>query len=426
MLNTIEEILWEYIAIFVILFISIFFTIKSRFFQIKTLFRNNKLMDSIESSQSRQGIHPLKLFFASTGGMIGLGNITSISDSLVKGGPGVLFWMIIGSFLGMIIKYCEIYLGVETRKYNQEKKEYYGGPVNFIQSAFNSKILVWLFVVLFLIYSIEIYQFNVLIEQAENMTSYSKTYWMIVLLILVASGGFNSTKVLVNICSYMMPFLFILYFGLFIFIMIKYYFLIPKLIYEMFYYAFHPYAAAQGFAGASVIYTIHQALKGVIYSGDIGIGYDSTIQSNTSLQKSSIQGKISILSLMADTFICLQTVFMIYLTSYWQQKFKNSNTMMLTLISDHIYYGEIFYTLIVFISAFTTIICFLNVGKKLAFQIGGKYFEYFYQILAVSIFIFFSYYSIDTARLIMGISAGILVILNLTAILKLQNKIKWV
>ena len=99
--------------------------------------------------------------------------------------------------------------------------------------------------------------------------------------------------------------------------------------------------------------------------------------------------------------------------------------MISSIISDHMIYGELFYTFVAFLSAFTTIICFINVGKKLSFQMGGKKLEIFYRILSCCVFVFFSFYSMSIARSIMGISGGFLVILNLLAIIKLRKEIKF-
>ena len=425
MLYLIEKILWEYIGIFIILFVSIFLTFKSKFFQLKTLCNPKLLQKNIQEEHcSNTGIHPFKLFFASTAGMIGLGNITNISDSIIKGGPGVIFWMIIASILGMIIKYSEIYLGVKYRNYNQETKEYYGGPMNFIFKAFSSKILVWLFVIFFLIYSIEIYQFNVLIEQMERFSNYSKIYWTILMLIIIFFTGFRHTLFLVNICTYIMPILFLCYFLFFIFILTQYYFMIPSLLYDMVFYAFNPYSAIQGFAGASVILTIHQAMTGTIYSGDIGIGYDSTIQSKTSIKNAATQGKFAIWALLADTLICLQTVIIVYLTSYWKHDNINSNNMIANIIADHMNYGEIFYTLLVFISSFTTIISFINVGRSISFQISGYKFQMIYQIIVIFFLLLSSFYTSSLARLIMSISGGMLILINILSIFKLRHEIQ--
>ncbi len=424
-LTTINNLLWAYLALFILIFTGIYLTIYSSFFQLRTLVNQKKLQDEITNNQSNRGISPIKLFFASTGGMIGLGNITSIADTLRLAGPGVLFWMIFGSFIGMIIKYSEIYLGIKYRRYDMETKEYYGGPINFIYDAFKSHFLSYLFFTLFVIYSIEIYQFNVMTTQLSIASDWNKNIWIGISLILIFISGMNKTNIVVNICGVMMPMLIICYTMFFSFICFKHYDVIPTLAYEAIYYAFNPYTALTGLGISGVIFAIHQAFQGTIYSGDIGIGYDSTIQSNTSLNNPSAQGKIAIFALLTDTLICIQTIAIIYLTGYWKNDFADSNEMISNIINDSLSYGVIFYTSIVFLSAFTTIICFISVGKKLSYQVGGKNLENVYKILAFIVFIIFSDYSINVARTIMGIAGGLLMILNTLSILKLHKHIDY-
>ena len=94
---------WGYIGFSLIIILGIQLTFETRFFQIrafpsvfKTFFQ-----EIFNSSSSERGLHPLKAFFASVGGMLGVGNIVGIVSAIQMGGPGALFWVWIAGFAGL-------------------------------------------------------------------------------------------------------------------------------------------------------------------------------------------------------------------------------------------------------------------------------------------------------------------------------------
>ena len=106
-----DDFYWKYIGWGLITSAGIYLTFISRGFQFKALFNfctNIKEIYSEGSKKSNDGIHPFKLYFASVGGMVGLGNIVFISTAIMIGGPGSIFWTILASLSGMLLKYSEI------------------------------------------------------------------------------------------------------------------------------------------------------------------------------------------------------------------------------------------------------------------------------------------------------------------------------
>lgn len=74
----------------------------------------------------------MKAFFASVGGMIGIGNVVGIVTAVQIGGPGALLWVWVAALLGTIIKYSEIFLGLKHRITN-DRGGYDGGPMYYLQ-----------------------------------------------------------------------------------------------------------------------------------------------------------------------------------------------------------------------------------------------------------------------------------------------------
>ena len=141
-LEFLDDILWSYVGLTIILIVGVYFSLKTKGFQFRVLGKPKAhIKDLMEcADKEKSGTHPIKLYFASVGGMVGLGNIVTVMATVTIGGPGSLFWLWIASLIGMLIKYAEVYLGIKYRVPNKEGG-YDGGPMYYLQKAFNSKLL---------------------------------------------------------------------------------------------------------------------------------------------------------------------------------------------------------------------------------------------------------------------------------------------
>src|SRR5580704_7914143 len=122
LLEQVDAFFWGYIGFAMILLLGLYFTIQTGFFQIRVIPLVLRTFTQFlkRSPGNAVGTHPLRVFFASAGGMIGVGNVVGIVTALQLGGPGALFWVWMAAFFGMLIKYSEVYLGFRFRVPNQQ------------------------------------------------------------------------------------------------------------------------------------------------------------------------------------------------------------------------------------------------------------------------------------------------------------------
>jgi AGCS family alanine or glycine:cation symporter len=138
LIQAIDSFLWTYVGVSLIVVAGLYFSIISGFAQIFGLWRcfKNFFSSFGRPKTTARGASPIYVFFASLGGCIGIGNVVAIAVALQIGGPGALVWVWIAAFLGMIIKYAEVYLGIKFRLEN-DAGSYDGGPM-FSSPAHNS------------------------------------------------------------------------------------------------------------------------------------------------------------------------------------------------------------------------------------------------------------------------------------------------
>src|SRR3990167_2989687 len=267
-LETINNYIWGHFAFLLILTLGGYFSWTSRFFQIR---RIGGILASFlsffrERTTDARGIHPLKAFFAAIGGCIGIGNIVGICTAVEIGGPGALFWTWIGGLCGMLIQYAEVYLGLTHRIKNKEHN-YDGGPMYFLPLAYKTKWVAPFFCILFCIYGVEIFMFNVMASSLS--INWGLNFHFIVVFLLIATigvalGGISRVG---EICSAVIPFFILLFLIMTLWVLAHHLTELPKLFYTIFKGAFTEQAAIGGFAGSTVGLAISMGLSRGAYSG---------------------------------------------------------------------------------------------------------------------------------------------------------------
>lgn len=425
----INNLYWSYIGWILVVIIGTYLTVISRGLQFRALynFRHNlnAILSEAKNGGDGNGIHPLKLYFASVGGMVGLGNIVGISIALMIGGPGSIFWTLMASAFGMLLKYSEIYLGVKYRVRN-DFGSFDGGPMYYLQKAFNTKFLAYTATLLICLYGVETYQFLVLVDRIEHSFELNRNVVIISLLALViytAMGGINR---LANICTVLMPIFMILYILCTIYIIGANIDVVPEFFKTVMISAFQGQAPVGGFAGSTMIIASYLGVSRTVYSGDIGVGYDSIVQSETKIVNPKKQATLAIYALFTDTLICVLTNTMLGVTGAWYKLNDLSpSDLVARTLSDYFPYSDIFTTFLLFFAGFTTIIAYLAAGTKCARFIHPKYGRIIYLLYAIVSFVLFCSFSQEKVIIFMELISGLLVLINVAGIFKLRKELEF-
>ncbi|MCX7338595.1 MAG: amino acid carrier protein [Alphaproteobacteria bacterium] len=426
-LEIINSFFWSYIGFTLIIACGIYFTIKSNFFQFRTLKRPRKcIRDLHESAQKgHDGIHPLKLYFASVGGMVGLGNMVGIIMALMIGGPGGLFWLWVASFCGMLIKYGEIYLGVHFRVPNG-RGGYDGGPMFYLKEAFRNRYIPLIVSILLCIYGVEVVQFLIITDTVVKFFAIDKHIVIIGLLAFTLYTGLGGINRLATICTILMPVFIIIYVIMCLWVLVNHASEIPNTLSIVFHSAFNGHAAVGGFAGSTFVLAAQKGIAQAVYSGDIGIGYDSIIQAETKTQHPEKQARMAVFALATDTIICTMSMLVVLVTKVWHGTDKMQPSEFITkALGMHFPYIETFMAIFFFLAGFTTIIAYFSVGIKSSAFIAPKWGRTIYIAYAIFAFSFFSFFDQNKVMLIMSLSGGFLMMLNLMGMIRLRHHIKF-
>jgi AGCS family alanine or glycine:cation symporter len=423
-LAAVDRFFWTYIGFIILLASGIYMTIVTRGFQFKILFNCKACFkELLNGARSSRGVHPIKLYFSSVSGMVGLGNVVGIITSIMIGGPGALLWLWVATFPSMLVKYSEIYLGIRYRVPN-DSGGYDGGPMFYLKKAFKNKYIPVVASTLLCIYGVEVFQFDVVADIISSTFSVNKIIAIAILLFTVLYTVFGGIKRLSRVCSLLMPIFIISYVGMCAYVVVHCSDRFVDVMKMVFHSAFSGQAAIGGFAGSSAMMAAQQGISKSVYSGDIGIGYDSIINAETMAILPQQQSRLGIFSLLTDTVICSMSMLVVLVTGTWTIRMSPGQYVAQAL-AMHFKHADIFVAAFLVIAGFTTIVAYLMVGIKSAFFIGGAKAKIAYIAYAIIAFVFFSFFDQEKVILVMSISAGFLIVFNISGILKLMKFIRF-
>jgi AGCS family alanine or glycine:cation symporter len=426
-LDVMENLLWTYFGVPIVMLLGLYLSIKSNFFQIRhfpTVFKTFFSFFRFRSSKEQRGVHPLKAFFAAVGGCVGIGNIVGICTAVQLGGPGALFWIWITALAGMILKYSEVYLGLRYRVPNG-KGGYNGGPMYFLTRCFKQRWIPQLVCVLLCIYGVEVYQFSVVSTSITYNLGLNSYFVIAALLILVIFAGSGGVRRVGSISSKSLPFFVFVYVGMGTWVLFNNLDVLPAVFKEIFISAFTGHAAIGGFAGAGLIAAMSHGIRRGCYTGDIGVGYASVIHSESSVQVPEKQAALAIFDIFLDTFIvCTTSLFLILTTGIWQEPIE-AGMMVQKALGQYFPFMQFFMPLFLFILGYNTINAYFCVGLKSAEHLSPRWGRNVYYAYAVVALIIFSFMGTAQAQTVMAIAGVSLLIINGIGIFLLRHEISF-
>lgn len=424
-LQRIADLIWGNWLILIIILTGIRYTFFLKGIQFRKFFYIlKKSICESKKSKDKNKVTSLQALTAALGSCIGNGNIVGVVTAIIGGGPGALFWMWIAAFIGMAIKYGEIFLGIKYRVKTEE--EYHGGPMYYISKGLNLKFLGTLYAILLLIQNSggTLIQGNVIKDIFYNffkLPTYAVSIILLLLVYFITIGGFNR---LVKAMEKLVPFMTLFYFIIGMVIIGVNFEKVPNLISTIFTSAFNFNSAVAGATG----YTIKECLKyGVsrgIYSNEAGEGTAAIFYSKINDDKVEEHGLYGILEVFIDTIIvCTISGVVVLLCVDISKGMSPTNILMTSFESVHFTF-KYFLGIAMLLFGFTSILGQWVLGKSSFRYITIKNHDKIYNFLfLIGVFIA-PYFSSETVWYIQEIALGLLILPNVFALNMLIKKIK--
>ena len=312
--NAVNNVVWSNWLVYLCLGAGIYFSLRTKFSQIRNLKEMVHLLFAGEKSE--EGISSFQGFCTALAGRIGTGNIAGVATAIAWGGPGALFWMWAIAFLGAGSAFAESTLGQLYKE--KHDGQYCGGPAYYIEKGFGKKGWAKAYGMLFAIVTVISIgvllpgvQSNSIAAAVNNAFGVNVTITGVALVILVGVVIFGGIKRIGSAAEFIVPFMggaYILMAVIIIIVNIGY---LPHVIALIFKSAFGAEATFGGIIGS----TIAWGVKRGVYSNEAGQGTGPQASSAAEVSHPAKQGFVQAFSVYVDTlFVCSATGFMILMT----------------------------------------------------------------------------------------------------------------
>jgi len=143
MLHFIEKLnalVWGVPTLLLITAVGLYLSFRTGFAQFRLFPRACKLFADTFSARNKtpNSVSPYRALCTALAATVGTGNLAGVAGAIAIGGPGVVFWMWICAFLGMVIKCAEAALAVRYRVKNQDGA-FIGGPMYMIKNGMGQR-----------------------------------------------------------------------------------------------------------------------------------------------------------------------------------------------------------------------------------------------------------------------------------------------
>ena len=404
--QTINAYLSDYILIFLLVGIGLFYTIRTRFVQVRCFGEGMKKVFgnlSLKGGKQKSGLSSFQALATAIAAQVGTGNIVGACGAILVGGPGAIFWMWIIAFFGMATIYAEAILAQKTRVVHEDGTVQ-GGPVYYIRAAFKGtfgKILAGFFAIAitlalgFMGAMVQSNSIGSTMGEALNIAP-----WIIGLVLAAVSAiiFLGGVQRIAAVAEKIVPIMAVIYLlgGLVVIgFRIQY---IPETFKMIFKYAFVPQAIIGGGIGYALKTAISQGVKRGLFSNEAGMGSTPHAHAQANVKTPHEQGVVAMIGVFIDTFVVLTMTALVVISTLYagngpladgaQIGINKANMAQLAfskVFGDTA--GYLFVAICLMFFAFTTIIGWNLFGKINVTYLFGKKAVPVYSILAI-IFIF--------------------------------------
>ena len=392
----------DYILIALLVGTGLFFTIKTRFVQVRCFPEAMKrAFGGIKFKGGKQhgGMSQFQALATAIAAQVGTGNIVGACGAILVGGPGAIFWMWVIAFFGMATIYAEAVLAQETKIVNADGSVD-GGPVYYIQKAFKGKLGKAL-AVFFAIASILALGFMGSMVQSNSIGStFSEAFgvpsWAVGIVVALVAGFIfiGGADRIAAVTEKMVPVMALLYIAGGLAVLVINIKNVPDAFVMIFKYAFTPNALLGGSIGAALKKAISQGAKRGLFSNEAGMGSTPHAHALAKVEKPHDQGVVAMAGVFIDTFVVLtMTALVVISTLYTEggvlasgaaEGITKANMAQLAFGSAFgSKTGNIFVAVCLFFFAFSTIIGWNLFGKVNVVYLFGKKSEKIYAAVAV-------------------------------------------
>ena len=437
-LTQINDILWTYVIMVVLVCCGLWFTWRMRFVQFRMLGEMVRLLTdaSVSSvsgsrqSSTKKHISSFQAFAVSVASRVGTGNLAGVATAIAVGGPGAVFWMWVMALVGGATAFVESTLG---QLFKQHAGDYFiGGPAYYISKGMrycswkplrNSgrwmSVLFAILITLTFGLANNTTQANTIcgaMSQAFGLSPVAVGAVIAVLALIVVFGGIHRVA---SVSAFLVPLMAIGYFFLAVYIVVMNITAVPHVLKVIVENAFGFSQVVGGGIGAAMM----NGIKRGLFSNEAGEGSAPNAASTADVTHPVKQGLIQALGVFTDTLlVCSCTAFIILLSGLYESPELNGINLTQSALQSNIgAAGPVFIAVAIFLFAFSSIIANYYYGEaNIRFMTKSRSVITVYRIFSGGVMVMLgALVTLDMAWNMVDFCMALLTVCNLVAIIAL-------
>lgn len=435
LVNTINGIIWSPALIALCLGAGLYFSIRSRFLQVRHAREMTRLM--MDGKASDQGVSSFQALTMTLAGRVGTGNIAGVATAITFGGPGAVFWMWAVAFLGASSAFVESTLGQVYKE--QINGQYRGGPAFYIEKGLGMKWYAWIFAIATVFATgllLPGVQANSIGEGLKTAMGIDPNVTAAILAIALGFIIFGGVKRIATFAEIVVPFMALGYIIVACVVIFLNLHQLPGVLKLIFSSAF---GLDAGF-GAMIGMAIQWGVKRGVYSNEAGQGTGPHASSAAEITHPAKQGLVQGFSVYIDTLlVCSATAFMLLITGQYNVEGAGGKAIytgvqgvaagpgyVQTALENALPgFGSLFVAIALFFFAFTTIVAYYYIAETNIAYINRKvhrpWLTFALKVGMIAATVYGTVKTADMAWALGDIGVGLMAWLNLVAILLLRN-----
>ena len=324
--TTINGYLSNYVLLFLLVGTGLFFTIRTRFVQIRCFAEGWRRMFSgfsLRGGKQESGMSSFQALATAIAAQVGTGNIVGACGAILTGGPGAILWMWIIAFLGMATNYAEAVLAQMTKKVDEDGNVH-GGPVYYIRTAFKGGLGKFL-AAFFAVAIILSLGFMGCMVQSNSIASTCSTAfgiapWIVGIIIALVAGFVfvGGVSRIASVTEKLVPLMAVIYLVGGLIVLCTRLDTIPATFALIFESAFNPEAYFGGAVGG-IIAAMTQGAKRGLFSNEAGMGSTPHAHAQANVKDPHEQGVVAFIGVFVDTFVVVTMTALVVISAVYIQ-----------------------------------------------------------------------------------------------------------
>ena len=427
LLDNINDFLWTYVLVAVLLGAGLYFTIRLRGVQFgmigemcRLLIKSGGKYDASNSRREAPGrrISSFQAFAVSLASRVGTGNIAGVAIAIALGGPGAVFWMWVVAFLGSANAFVESTLA-QLFKVRGEHS-FRGGPAYYIQKGIGKRWYARTFAILITVTfalafnSVQSNTIAIALENSFGIEKIATGVALTALTLIVIWGGIQRIAKLNEVIVPVMAVFYLLLAFYVIIVRIGYFPHVMRLIVEN---AFGINQIAGGGIGMAMIMGVKRGL----FSNEAGEGSTPNAAATADESHPVKQGLIQTLGVYTDTLlVCTATAFIILCSGVFDSGLTGIELTQAALSNEVGDAATIFVAIAIVLFGFTSIVANYYYGETNTDFIGRfKGAHTILRLLSAAMVAIGSVASLNLVWTLADITMALMTLCNIVAILLL-------